>query len=66
LAGYDLPQKYTEWLGECESTFGKCGAGTVYKECPHSCLNSCSDRDNEHELNSVCKQQCLAGKIYLK
>ncbi len=65
LTGYDLPQKYTKWRGECESIFGKCGAGTIYEECPVSCLNLCGNRDNEHELNSVCRQQCLAGKIYL-
>ncbi len=26
-------------------------------------MNTCSDKDDEHELNSVCKQQCLAGKM---
>ena len=63
LVGQDLPQKQNKWHDQCEAVFGKCGAGTTYEECPHSCLNSCSDRDDEHELNSVCRQQCLAGKI---
>jgi hypothetical protein len=66
LTDADLPQKYTKWRDECKSVFGQCGAGTVYEECPRSCLNSCSERDDEDESNSVCKQQCLAGKIYLE
>lgn len=64
LIGYNIPPKYTKWRGQCESVFNKCGAETVYDECPLSCLNSCSDKDNEHELNSVCRQQCIAGKCF--
>ncbi|CAF3994218.1 unnamed protein product, partial [Rotaria sordida] len=66
LIGYDIPQKYIKWRDECQLVFSKCGAGTIYEECPHSCLNTCSDRDDEHELNSVCRQQCLGGCICAK
>lgn len=62
LIGHELPPKYTKWRVQCESVFSKCDAGTVYEECPSSCLKSCSDRDDENELNSICRQQCLAGK----
>ena len=62
LNGHDVPQKYVNWRAQCESVFGQCGAATVYEECPHSCLSSCSDKDDEHEYNSICRQQCLAGE----
>ena len=60
----DLPQKHLKWRDQCKSVYGECGAGTAYDECPQTCLNSCSDRDDEDECTSVCKQECLAGKIY--
>lgn len=61
LIGYDILPKYTTWRSTCESVFGQCGAGTIYEECPNSCLRTCSARDDEHEFNSVCRQQCLGG-----
>lgn len=64
LAGYGLHQKYPKWREQCESIFGRCGAGTVYQECPHSCLNSCSDKNNDDEWGLICKQQCLAGQLH--
>lgn len=63
LIGHDVAPKHTKWRAQCASVFRKCDAGSVYEECPSSCINSCSDRDDENGLNSVCRQQCLAGKI---
>lgn len=63
LAGYGIVEKYPKWRQQCESVLGQCGAGTVYQECPHSCLNSCSDKDPDQERGLVCRQQCLAGKF---
>lgn len=62
LIGHEVPAKHTKWRAQCGAVFRKCDAGTVYEECPSSCINSCSDRDEENGLNSVCQQQCLAGK----
>ncbi|CAF0823545.1 unnamed protein product [Adineta steineri] len=63
LACNDHPQKNTKWRGECEAVFTQCGAGTVYEECPHSCLNSCSDKADKHGSHSTCKKECIAGCV---
>ena len=63
LIGHEVAPKHTKWRAQCASVFRQCDAGTVYEECPSSCINSCSDRTDENGLNSVCRQQCLAGKI---
>ena len=60
-AGHSLSQSRPKWRDQCDSVLGQCGAGTVYAECPHSCLNSCSDKDADQEGDSICRQQCLAG-----
>ncbi|CAF3348387.1 unnamed protein product [Rotaria socialis] len=66
LIGYDIAKKYTQWRGGCESVLGQCSVGTTYEECPFTCLKTCSDPDGEHEHNSVCRQQCLAGCVCIK
>ncbi|CAF1077448.1 unnamed protein product [Adineta steineri] len=63
LTGNDHPQKNTKWRSECEAVFTQCGAGTVYEECPHSCLNSCSDKADKHGSHSTCKKECIAGCV---
>ncbi len=65
LTGKELPQRYTNWRSKCDSTFAQCGAGTVYEECPYSCLHSCSYQKGQRRLNSICTDQCIAGEIYL-
>ena len=66
LIGYDLPQRYTKWRSKCVSVFAQCDAGAIYEECPNSCLSTCSSSKNEYGFNSICRQHCVAGRIYLE
>jgi len=63
LIGFDLPEQTSKWREQCRDVYHQCESGTVYSQCPNSCLKSCSHRDNEHESNDVCRQQCLAGCV---
>lgn len=63
LTGSDIPQKHPKWRKQCEAVYPDCGAGSVYDECPTTCLNSRSQPENERALNAICQRGCLAGKF---
>lgn len=65
LKGFSVLDNDRNWRSKCYSTFAPCGPGSVYEDCPMSCIQSCSDNNDNLESNSICHQQCLTGKSFL-